>query len=356
MILSLITDTLSVHGESVTVFIMDEGVGDEQKMLYRNGSRVAEPSTNIEIGTGKMTESVFKRYHLIQKMKFAVILTVGILLLEVAGGILTNSLALLSDAGHIFADVFALGLSWMALVLSGLPPNQRKTYGYFRAEVLAAVINGVTLFLVALWIFYEAFGRISSPQPVKSLEMFLIALVGLGVNLIILLKLRGATQQSLNIKSAFLHVLGDMLSSVGVIVGGIIMLVTQFYIVDPIISILIGLIILRGATGVLRECSNILLEGVPKNIKLEEVEKVLKHIPGVVDMHDLHVWSISSVHLALSAHVVVEEQTTHSTQKILDEIQAKMMKNFNIEHLTIQFECLCCGPQKVECILSERRE
>ena len=303
-----------------------------------------------------MADSVSSHYHLIAKMKFAVILTVGILLVELVGGILTNSLALLSDAGHIFADVFALGLSWLALALSGHPPNQRKTYGYFRAEVLAAVTNGVTLFLVALWIFYEAIRRMSSPQPVKSLEMFLVALLGLGVNLIVLLKLKGVTEESLNIKSAFLHVLGDMLSSVGVIVCGIIMLVTKFYIVDPIISILIGLIILRGAFGVIRECSDILLEGVPKNIKLNEVEKALRQIPGVVDIHDLHVWSISQAHPALSAHAVVEEQTTHSTTEILDGIQKEMKENFNIEHLTIQFECLCCGEQKVECILSERRK
>jgi cobalt-zinc-cadmium efflux system protein len=303
-----------------------------------------------------MAYSVSSHYHLIAKMRFAVILTMGILLLELVGGILTNSLALLSDAGHVFADVFALGLSWVALALSGLPPNQRKTYGYFRAEVLAAVTNGITLFLVALWIFYEAARRISSPEPVRSLEMFLIATVGLAVNGVVLLRLKGATEESLNIKSAFLHVLGDMLSSVGVIVGGIIMLVTKFYVVDPIISILIGLIILRGAVGVIRECSNILLEGVPQGIKLSEVEKILKHIPEVVDIHDLHVWSISQAHPALSAHIVVEEQTTHSTTEILNEIQTEMMKSFNIEHLTIQFECLCCGMQKVECILSERRK
>jgi cobalt-zinc-cadmium efflux system protein len=303
-----------------------------------------------------MTNSVSSHYHLIAKMKLAVVLTVGILLLELVGGILTNSLALLSDAGHVFADVFALGLSWVALALSGLPPNQRKTYGYFRAEVLAAVTNGVTLLLVALWIFYEATRRISSPQPVRSLEMFLIAIIGFVVNGVVLLGLRGATEESLNIKSAFLHVLGDMLSSVGVIAGGIIMLVTKFYIVDPIISILIGLIILRGAIGIIRECSDILLEGVPQNIKLNHVEKALKQITGVVDVHDLHVWSISKAHPALSAHVVVEEQTTHSTKEILDEIQTQVMKNFNIEHITIQFECLCCGMQKVECVFNERRK
>jgi cobalt-zinc-cadmium efflux system protein len=302
-----------------------------------------------------MADSVSSHYHMIARMKFAVILTVGILLLELVGGILTNSLALLSDAGHVFADVFALGLSWVALALSGLPANQRKTYGYFRAEVLAAVTNGITLFLVALWIFYEAARRISSPEPVRSLEMFLIAIVGLAVNGVVLVKLKGATEASLNIKSAFLHVLGDMLSSVGVIVGGIIMLVTKFYIVDPIISILIGLIILRGAIGVIRECSDILLEGVPQNIKLSQVEKVLKQIRGVVDIHDLHVWSISQAHPALSAHIVVEEQTTHSTTEILNEIQKEMMRSFHLEHLTIQFECSCCGEKKVECILSERR-
>jgi cobalt-zinc-cadmium efflux system protein len=302
-----------------------------------------------------MTDSVHSRFHVQEKMRFVVFLTLGIFLLELVGGILTNSLALLSDAGHIFADVFALGLSWVALALSGLPASQKKTYGYLRAEVLAATVNGVTLFLVAIWIFVEAANRISAPAPVRSLEMFLIATIGLAVNLVVLLKLKGVARHSLNVRSAFLHVFGDMLASVGVIVGGVIMLLTQLWIVDPIISVLIGLIILRGAFGILRESTNILLEGVPGNVKLGEVESVLRKVEGVEDVHELHVWSVSSRDVALSCHVMTVDQTTHSTQSILDRVHSELKERFSIEHTTIQFECGCCATQSSECIFREDR-
>jgi cobalt-zinc-cadmium efflux system protein len=297
-----------------------------------------------------MTDSVHSHFYVIKKMKLVVLLTLGIFLLEFLGGILTNSLALLSDAGHIFADVFALGLSWGALALSGLPASQKKTYGYLRAEVLAATINGVTLLLVAIGIFVEAFIRIKHPVPVKSLEMFVIAVIGFLVNLVVFLKLKGIAQHSLNIKSAFLHVLGDMLASVGVIVGGVIMLFTHLYIVDPLISVLIGLIILRGAYSVIKESTNILLEGVPINVKLNEVESVLRNVEGVEDLHELHVWSVSSKDVALSCHVMVKEQSTHSAQKILDQIRSNLKEKFKIEHTTVQFECRCCATQSSECI------
>jgi len=283
-------------------------------------------------------------------MKSVVLLTLGILLLEFLGGILTHSLALLSDAGHVFADVFALGLSWGALALSGLPATEKKTYGYLRAEVLAAIINGATLVLVAIWIFVEAFIRFKQPVPVKSLEMFIIAVIGLLVNMFVFLKLKGIAEHSLNVKSAFLHVLGDMLASVGVIVGGVIMLFTRLYIVDPIISVLIGLIILRGAFSVIRESTNILLEAVPRNVKLSEVDSVLRKVEGVEDLHDLHVWSVSSKDVALSCHLLVKEQSTHSAQKILDQIRSQLKERFDIDHTTIQFECRCCATQRSECI------
>jgi len=295
-------------------------------------------------------------YFVVKRMKFVVVLTLGIFLLELVGGILTNSLALLSDAGHVFADVFALGLSWVALSLAGLPADRKRTFGYLRAEVLAATINGVTLCLVAIWIFVEAFHRIREPLEVKSLEMFLIAIIGLTVNMVVFLKLRGIAQHSLNVRSAFLHVLGDMLASLGVIAGGIVMMITRLYIIDPIISVLIGLIILRGAFGILRESANILLEGVPRDVRLAEVESALRNVEGVEDIHDLHVWSVSSRDVALSCHVMTRDQTTHSAQSVLDRIQSELKEKFKIEHTTIQFECGCCASKSVECIFTQGRE
>jgi cobalt-zinc-cadmium efflux system protein len=302
-----------------------------------------------------MSQIAHSHNYVISKMKFVVLLTVGIFVLELVGGILTHSLALLSDAGHIFADILALGLSWGALTLSVLPANDRKTYGYLRAEVIAAIINGATLFVIAVWIFIEAYQRITHPVPVKSLEMFSIALIGLMINLVVFFKLKGISEHSLNVKSAFFHVFGDMLASVGVIMGGVIMLFTQFYIVDPIVSVLVGLIILRGAFSIIRESTDILLEGVPRNLKLKDIESVIRKIEGVEDLHDLHVWSVSSKDVALSCHIVIHEQSTHSAQQILDQIRREIANLFHIEHTTIQFECQCCAPPRSECLFTESR-
>lgn len=303
-----------------------------------------------------MSDSGHSHHYVLSRMKFVVWLTVAIFILEVVGGILTHSLALLSDAGHILADVLALGLSWVALVLSSRPANDRKTYGYLRTEVIAASINGATLFLVAIWIFYEAYQRINQPVAVKSLEMFIIATVGLLVNLVVFFKLKGISEHSLNVKSAFLHVLGDMLASVGVIIGGVIMLFTRLYIVDPIVSILVGLIILRSAFSVIRESTDILLEGVPRNVQLNDVDSTLREVEGVEDLHELHVWSVSSKDVALSCHVLIKEQSIHSAQNILDQIRLQLKKRFNIEHTTIQFECGCCAAQSSECIFTENQK
>ena len=289
---------------------------------------------------------------LLARLRFAIILTFFILILEFVGGILTNSLALLSDAGHIFGDILALCLSWVALLISALPPNHRKTYGYHRAEVLAALGNGLTLFIICGFIFYEAFKRMSSPEEVLSFQMLLIAGVGLGVNLIVASKLKAASQQNLNIQSAFLHVMGDLWDSLGVILGGIIMTFTGFYIVDPIISFFVGGIIFRGAYRVSKEALDILLEGVPENVDLDEILFLLKKTDGVTDVHDLHIWTISSEHLALSAHLVVEEQSTHSTGRILSQIKEKLSTKYKITHVTIQFECQCCAGEQPECIVA----
>jgi cobalt-zinc-cadmium efflux system protein len=217
------------------------------------------------------------------------------------------------------------------------------------------MINGATLFIIAVGIFIEAFQRIKHPVPVKSLEMFSIAMIGLLINLVVFFKLKGISEHSLNVKSAFFHVWGDMLASVGVIGGGIIMLLTQLYVVDPIVSVLVGLIILRGAFSIIRDSTDILLEGVPRNLELKEIESVIRRIEGVEDLHELHVWSVSSKDVALSCHIVIHEQSTHSAQQILDRIRKQVADLFCIEHITVQFECRCCVPPRSECLFTENR-
>ncbi len=277
--------------------------------------------------------------HLQGKFGIAVGLTSAILIAEVIGGILTNSLALLSDAAHVFADVFALVLSWVAVYLTTLPATNSRTYGYHRAEVFAAFINGVSLFAISCWIFYEAIHRIFSPEPVKSLLMLVIAGIGLIINLIVAFIFIKESHENLNVKSAFLHVIGDALSSAGVIVGGVIMTFTKWYLVDPIISFIIGLVIISGAIRVTREALHILLEGTPRNISLDEVSKEIKNLDFVKEVHDLHIWSIRSDYSALSAHVLVDAQSIRAMQNTLSDIGKMLKEKFGILHTTIQLEC-----------------
>ena len=277
--------------------------------------------------------------HLQGKFRLAVVLTSAVLIAEVIGGILTNSLALLSDAAHVFADVFALALSWFAVYLSTLPASNRRTYGYHRVEVFAAFINGVSLVAISIWIFYEAFQRISDPEPVKSLQMLIIAIVGLVVNLIVALIFIRESHENLNVKSAFLHVIGDAMSSAGVIIGGIIMKITDWYLIDPILSFVIGFIILFGAIRINREALHILLEGTPRDIDIDNVSNEIKKLSFIKDIHDLHIWSIRSDYTALSAHVLVDAQSIRAMQNTLGSINAMLREKFGISHTTLQLEC-----------------
>ena len=299
-----------------------------------------------------MSELKLTTKNLIKNLRISLFLTLFIFIVEIIGGFLTNSLALLSDAGHILGDLFALGLSWAALWVSTFPPNERKTYGYHRTEVLAALVNATLLVFISLLIFHQAIKRLSHPQPVKSIPMLLVALFGLGINLLVLSILKKGSGVNLNVKSAFFHVWGDMLASVGVILGGVIITLSGYRIVDPLISLFIGGIIFKGAYSVGKESLDILLEGVPKGVQLEKIESLLKGAPGVKEVHDLHIWTISSSHLALSAHIVVEEQSTHSTKRILDQIKEVLSQNSNITHVTVQFECFCCEDSGPECIIT----
>ena len=291
-----------------------------------------------------------------KRFLISLILTALILVAEVIGGLWTGSLALLSDAAHVFLDILALGLSYGALRLSALPADDRHTYGFHRFEVIAALANGVTLAGVAIGIFIEAYHRLQAPEPVKSVELLVIATVGLIVNLIVAFVLGGHDHErdeheaeDLNVKSAFLHVLGDAVSSVGVIVAALIIWRTGWTLADPLMSVLIGLIIVASSWRVTKASLHILVEGVPEGFHLADVAQTMGGAPGVTDVHDLHVWSLCSGHTALSAHVVVADQSLGQAQVVMDEIKRRLRSGFGVEHTTIQFECAGCGQGRVVC-------
>jgi cobalt-zinc-cadmium efflux system protein len=285
--------------------------------------------------------------HLQKKFKFAVLVTFCVFLGELIGGIWSGSLALLSDAAHVMSDTFSLLISWLAIYLSTRPATASRTYGYHRAEVFAAFINGVTLIGISGWIFYEAYQRYMSPTEIKVTGMFVVACLGLVGNLLILWKLHGGSNNewhgNLNVRSAMLHVIGDTLSSVAVVVGGAIIFWTGWYPIDALLSFLIGGIILFGAVNVTREAVHILLENSPRNADAHTVATHLRDLDAVKDVHDMHIWSLCSNYCALSAHVVVDENTTLAPDRILEQINAELQTHFGISHTTLQLEQVACA-------------
>lgn len=281
------------------------------------------------------------------RLKWAIILTAVTLIAEIIGGIWTNSLALLSDAAHVFLDVFALILSLVAIKLSSLAPTETRTYGWHRAEILASLINGLTIFFIALGIFYAAWGRLFKPEEVNSLPMFIIALLGLAMNLIAALVLRHHSQEDLNVRSAFLHVIGDASASVGVIIGGVIMYFYQWYILDAIISIGIGCVVFWGAWRVLRESVHILLEGVPRELSVPAIVDSMRHIEGVKDIHQLNVWAICSHVIALSAHVEIDDQSKKRQAEVIHAMEHMLREKFFITQTTLQVECPDCDTKSI---------
>jgi cobalt-zinc-cadmium efflux system protein len=263
-------------------------------------------------------------------------LTTVFLAVEVVGGLMTNSLALLSDAAHMTTDVLALAISLVAVRLARRPPDARRTYGYARMEAIGALVNGMLLFIVAGYILWEAVGRFRSPTGVASTGMLVVAVGGLVVNLVAMLLLRKGSGESLNIKGAYLEVWSDMLGSVGVILGAIIIKMTGWTVVDPVIAVLISLWILPRTWKLLREAGHILMEGVPAGISLEEVRSAVLATPGVLSVHDLHVWSLGSRDPVLTAHVVIAEQS--DVPQLRETLVAGLDTNFNINHVTLQIE------------------
>ncbi|WP_031410126.1 cation diffusion facilitator family transporter [Geobacillus vulcani] len=264
--------------------------------------------------------------------------TVGIMVLEFVGGLVTNSLALLSDSGHMLSDAASLLLSLVAVWLTSKPASPKRTYGFYRFEILAALVNGVTLVMIAAWIIWEAAGRLVNPPDVASGTMMAVAAVGLVANLVsawVLLR-KGDVKENVNVRSAYLHVLGDALGSVGAIAAGLVMWLFGWYAADPLISILVAVLILKGAFAVVRQTVHILMEGTPMAIDQAEVKTALSGIEGVVDVHDLHIWTITSGLDSLSCHLLIEDG--RDAQAILQQAIDLVETRFHIRHATIQIE------------------
>jgi cobalt-zinc-cadmium efflux system protein len=269
-------------------------------------------------------------------LAWALVLTAGILLAEGIGGWLSNSLALLADAGHVLTDAGALGLSLFVAWLARQPGSQAKTYGYLRWEILAALINGATLLLISVWIVIEAGMRFRHPEPVDGGTMLVVAIVGLLVNGVAVWLLHGVRHGSLNIRGAYLHVLGDMLASAGTVVAAIIIRATGWLHADPIASLLTTVLIVAGAWQLVRESVDVLLEAAPGHIALDAVRSRLEAIPWVESVHDLHVWTLTSGMIAMSAHAIVPECDRH--QGVLERAY-EVLQEMGIHHVTVQLEC-----------------
>jgi cobalt-zinc-cadmium efflux system protein len=275
-------------------------------------------------------------------------ITAGIMIAEIIGGLLANSLALLSDAGHMLTDILALALSLVAMRFARKPPTPTKTFGFYRLEILAAFFNGMLLLIISLYIFYEAYHRLVDPREIKGLFMLLVAAIGLLANGVGIAILRKSALRSLNVRSAFFHLVGDTISSAGVIVGGIVVIYTGWYMVDPIIGILIGGLILWGAYSLVRESIGILIEATPKDINVEEMIDDLLRIEGVKEVHHLHLWTITSGIYAMSAHVLIDDLLISKSTQILEEIERLLQSRYSMEHITIQFESESCGDDLVK--------
>ena len=270
-----------------------------------------------------------------RNLRIALVLTAALLVVEVVGGILSNSIALLADAGHMLTDVAALGLALFVAWFSRQPSSPQKTFGYLRWEILAAFVNGATLLLISAWILWQAIIRLRAPEPVSGGLMLAVAVSGLVVNIIAARVLVRSSSHNLNARGAYLHVLGDLLASVGTVAAAIAIRYTGWLAADPVASILTTMLIMRGAWQLVRESVDILLESTPAHIPMPAVRSQLEAIPGIESVHDLHVWAVTPAVVAMSAHCIVREPDQH--QHVLGHIH-DAMRLFGIEHVTIQLE------------------
>ena len=274
-------------------------------------------------------------------LRYAIYATSTIFILELAGGLYANSLALLSDAAHMFMDVFALVLTYAAIQIAKRPSSHKVTYGYHRLEIFSALINGITLIIISAFIAREAYLRLLEPPQVRGMEMLVIAAVGLVVNLWVTTRLHG--HHDLNVRGAYLHALGDTLSSIAVIAGALIILLTGNLLADPVLSFIIVVIILLGSVRLIRDSLHILMESAPRHVDINELVEAVNSIEGVKGVHDIHLWSVCSNVHAFSAHILVGDIRVCDTVDLIDSINEVLAVKFNISQTTFQFESIECG-------------
>jgi cobalt-zinc-cadmium efflux system protein len=276
-------------------------------------------------------------------------ITLAFVIFEVAAGYLANSLALMTDAAHNLTDVIALGLSWFAIRITAQPANAQKTYGYHRAGILVALLNSTTLILISLGIFYEAYQRFLSPPEVQSNILIFVGLIAVAVNLVTALLVHHGSESDLNLRSAFVHLMGDVISTIGAVIAGILIYFTGANWLDPFVSVLIGLLILYNAWGILRAAVDILLESTPRDVDMKRMVGEITQLDGVLGVHDLHVWSITQNLRTMSAHILTEDISVSAGAEIQNRINELVYHRYNIAHATLQLECVDCDPESLYC-------
>lgn len=283
-----------------------------------------------------------------KKLLFTVVLNFTITIAEFVGGIFANSLALISDAVHNLSDAIALLITYLTVKISKRASNREHTFGYKRVQILAALFNSVTLIVICIYLLYEAYHRFLEPEPVKSIPMFVVALIGLVANLVSVLLLKDHSKENLNIKAAYLHLIGDTLSSVAVIIGGILMYFYELYWIDPLITVLISLYIIKETYSVLYETYKILMQSTPPGIDIEEIVKELKSISKVSNVHHVHVWNLTDQEIHFEGHLDVDEDIKMSESEVIIDMAQKLLKsNFGIHHVTLQLEYNRCDDKRL---------
>jgi len=291
-----------------------------------------------------------------RKLRTAFVLTLLILVVALVGGIASQSLALLSDAGHVLTDIVAIGLAWFATIRAEKPADARNTYGYHRTGIMAALANAITLIFIVVWMAYEAIRRLQHPEPVTPWIMFLAAAVGIAVNLYIALGLRAEGGENLNVRGAMLHAFGDVGASAAVIVGGLVILLTGWQYADPLISLGIALLIARSARDLLGEAADILMEATPRDLDVPHLVQDVVALPGVEGVHDLHIWSLAGGMRLLTAHVRVEDNSPLTAcDRLVDRIHCLVCERYGIGHTTLQLEQVGCAKRELYCSPSDHQ-
>jgi cobalt-zinc-cadmium efflux system protein len=287
-----------------------------------------------------------------KRLSISLFLTLAFVVIEAAAGIFSNSLALLTDAAHNLTDVIALGLSWFAIRITTRPANERKTYGYHRVGILVALINSTTLVVISLGIFYEAYHRFINPPEVQSGILIGVGMIAVIVNIVTAMLVHQGSDSDLNLRSAFVHLMGDVLSTIGAVIAGVIIYFTKANWLDPFVSVLIGFMILYNAWGILRDAIDILLEAKPRDINAAKLVEDLLQVNGVLGVHDLHVWSLTQNLRTMSAHVLTNDVSISDGANIQRQINDVVYHRYNIAHATLQLECVDCLPDSLYCDLN----